>query len=65
MEHSLSITCKLRRYGRKIFFTDFASAEFAGALGLAICWCFTGIFTGGILSGDETRVAGIAAEMSL
>ena len=32
MEHSLSITGKLRRYGRKIFFTDFASAEFAGAL---------------------------------
>ena len=65
MEHSLSITRKMHRYARKIFFTDFMSAELTGTLLLAICWYFIGIFTGGILSGDETRVAGIAAEMSL
>lgn len=42
-----------------------ARQAFGYTLALAICWCFIGIFTGGILSGDETRVAGIAAEMSL
>ena len=57
MEHSLSITRKMHRYARKIFFTDFMSAELTGTLLLAICWYFIGIFTGGILSGDETRVA--------